>query len=198
MDFAALERREGVRLSWNAWPSSRIEATRVAGGLCMVDNNNSTVERKYPHHIPSGQMLMATYVTQFVVEYSSPSYPMRESECVPSTQVEFDVVRPSREVLPFGAVCTPCRTMDDMPVLPYAPVVCAECSAVISPYCTVDFHQKRWQCCLCNHGNTLPRNYHGKDCKCRLSQTQACRLAAPPPRCPAAHPLAFRGFARRR
>ena len=29
MDFAELERKEGVRLSWNAWPSSRIEATRV-------------------------------------------------------------------------------------------------------------------------------------------------------------------------
>jgi len=29
MDFAALEAREGVRLSWNAWPCSRIEATRV-------------------------------------------------------------------------------------------------------------------------------------------------------------------------
>ena len=29
MDFAQLEAREGVRLSWNAWPCSRIEATRV-------------------------------------------------------------------------------------------------------------------------------------------------------------------------
>ena len=29
MDFNELERREGVRLSWNAWPCSRIEATRV-------------------------------------------------------------------------------------------------------------------------------------------------------------------------
>src|SRR6056300_998910 len=29
MDFAELESREGVRLSWNAWPCSRIEATRV-------------------------------------------------------------------------------------------------------------------------------------------------------------------------
>jgi len=37
MDFAALEAREGVRLSWNAWPSSRIEATRVVlpfGAVC--------------------------------------------------------------------------------------------------------------------------------------------------------------------
>ena len=93
MDFAALEQREGVRLSWNAWPSSRIEATRV--------------------------------------------------------------------VLPFGAVCTPVKPMPDMPVLPYAPVVCTECSAVLNPYCMVDYHQKRWQCCLCNTGNALPRNYHG-------------------------------------
>lgn len=95
MDFAALEQREGVRLSWNAWPSSRIEATRV--------------------------------------------------------------------VLPFGAVCTPVKPMPEMPVLPYAPVVCAECSAVLNPYCMVDHHQKRWQCCLCNTGNPLPRNYHGEE-----------------------------------
>ena len=67
MDFAALEAREGVRLSWNAWPSSRIEATRV--------------------------------------------------------------------VLPFGAVCTPCKPIPDVPVLPYAPVVCNGCSAVLNPYC---------------------------------------------------------------
>ena len=93
MDFAELENKEGVRLSWNAWPSSRIEATRV--------------------------------------------------------------------VLPFGAVCTPCKPMPEMPVLPYAPVVCTECSAVLNPYCMVDYHQKRWQCCLCNTGNALPRNYHG-------------------------------------
>ena len=94
MDFAELEKKEGVRLSWNAWPSSRIEATRV--------------------------------------------------------------------VLPFGAVCTPCKPMPEMPVLPYAPVVCNECSAVLNPHCMVDYHQKRWQCCLCNVMNNLPRNYHGE------------------------------------
>ena len=101
MDFAELEKKEGVRLSWNAWPSSRIEATRV--------------------------------------------------------------------VLPFGAVCTPCKSMPEMPVLPYAPVVCTECSAVLNPYCMVDYHQKRWQCCLCNTGNALPRNYHGA-CHIRTSR----------------------------
>ena len=30
-DFSELEAREGVRLSWNVWPSSRLEANRVAG-----------------------------------------------------------------------------------------------------------------------------------------------------------------------
>lgn len=84
MDFSELEKREGVRLSWNAWPSSRIEATRV--------------------------------------------------------------------VLPFGAVCTPCRAMPEMPVLPYGPVVCTECSAVLNPYCMMDYHQKR-----CARKRALPR-----------------------------------------
>ena len=104
MDFTALEQREGVRLSWNAWPSSRIEATRV--------------------------------------------------------------------VLPFGAVCTPCKPMPEMPVLPYAPVVCTECSAVLNPYCMVDYHQKRWQCCLCNVMNALPRNYHGGEPRKRAGRTR--------------------------
>ena len=108
MDFAELEKKEGVRLSWNAWPSSRIEATRV--------------------------------------------------------------------VLPFGAVCTPCRPMPEMPVLPYAPVVCTECSAVLNPYCMVDYHQKRWQCCLCNTGNALPRNYHGA-CRVRTSRPRDAAAA---------------------
>jgi hypothetical protein len=109
MDFAELEKKEGVRLSWNAWPSSRIEATRV--------------------------------------------------------------------VLPFGAVCTPCKPMPEMPVLPYAPVVCTECSAVLNPYCMVDYHQKRWQCCLCNTGNALPRNYHGA-CHIRTSSRPRGAAAA--------------------
>ena len=113
MDFAELEKKEGVRLSWNAWPSSRIEATRV--------------------------------------------------------------------VLPFGAVCTPCKPMPEMPVLPYAPVVCTECSAVLNPYCMVDYHQKRWQCCLCNVMNNLPRNYHGEAADARRGVEPAgdARAAGP-------------------
>ena len=120
MDFAELERKEGVRLSWNAWPSSRIEATRV--------------------------------------------------------------------VLPFGAICTPVRAMDGMPVLPYSPVVCTECSGVLNPYCHVDFHQKRWQCCLCNTGNSLPRNYHGEATGARHPSSRGTRSRSvdnfDPPRAP--------------
>ena len=28
-DFAALEEQDGIRLSWNIWPNSRIEATKA-------------------------------------------------------------------------------------------------------------------------------------------------------------------------
>ena len=98
-------------------------------------------------------------------------------------------------VLPFGAVCTPCKPMPEMPVLPYAPVVCSECSAVLSPYCMVDYHQKRWQCCLCSTGNSLPRNYHGKE----LSTGAECptfllELATPEPLAPATHTTAVTTF----
>ena len=92
MDFAAYENREGVRMSFNAWPCSRIEATRI--------------------------------------------------------------------VLPTGALVTPGKTIPEMPVLPYEPVVCEGCQGVLNPHCMVDYARKSWRCCLCDCMNNLPRNYH--------------------------------------
>ncbi len=92
MDFNELESREGVRLSWNAWPCSRIDATRV--------------------------------------------------------------------VLPIGALVTPGRDLGEhAPVLPYEPVVCEGCQAVLNPYCSIDYYGKAWRCSLCDGLNKLPRNY---------------------------------------
>ena len=92
MDFNELEGLEGVRLVWNAWPSSRIEATRL--------------------------------------------------------------------VVPFGVVCTPLAPIPDLPLLPYEPVLCRGCRAVLNPYCRYDTDAKIWVCQFCFQRNHFPQTYH--------------------------------------
>eukprot|EP00246_Nothoceros_aenigmaticus_P007083 TRINITY_DN20697_c0_g1_i1.p1 TRINITY_DN20697_c0_g1~~TRINITY_DN20697_c0_g1_i1.p1 ORF type:complete len:804 (+),score=152.01 TRINITY_DN20697_c0_g1_i1:372-2783(+) len=91
MDFNELEAKEGLRLAWNAWPSSRIEATRM--------------------------------------------------------------------VVPFGVMCTPLTTMPEMPLLPYEPVLCKGCRAVLNFYYQVHYEAKSWTCSFCFTRNQFPPNY---------------------------------------
>jgi protein transport protein SEC23 len=80
-DFHDLEQADGVRLSWNVWPNSKVEATK-----CVV---------------------------------------------------------------PFGAMYTPCKDVPNMPVVPYEPVRCKACRAVLNPFARVDFLGKIWICPFC-------------------------------------------------
>ncbi|KAJ7535739.1 hypothetical protein O6H91_12G044100 [Diphasiastrum complanatum] len=91
MDFNELELSEGLRLAWNAWPSSRIEAARM--------------------------------------------------------------------VIPFGIMCTPLMSLSDVPVLPYEPVLCKGCRAILNPYSRVDYQAKIWVCPFCHQRNYFPANY---------------------------------------
>ncbi|GAQ79816.1 Sec23 protein transport family protein [Klebsormidium nitens] len=93
MDFQESEALDGLRFSWNVWPSSRIEATRM--------------------------------------------------------------------VVPFGVIVTPLHKLEGMPVLPYEPVTCKGCSAVLNPYCRVDFQARIWVCPFCYQRNHFPQHYHG-------------------------------------
>ena len=43
-------------------------------------------------------------------------------------------------MVPFGALYTPLRPMPEMPVMPYEPVRCKGCTAVLNPYARVDFN----------------------------------------------------------
>jgi protein transport protein SEC23 len=65
----------------------------------------------------------------------------------------------TRVVVPFGSLVTPTKVIPGMPVLPYEPVGCKSCRAVLNPYCRVDFVGKIWICPFCLQRNSFPRNY---------------------------------------
>lgn len=90
-EFAELEARDGVRFSFNVWPSSRFEAARVA--------------------------------------------------------------------VPLGCIWTPAKKINGLLVLPYEPVLCKTCAAVLNPYARIDFVTKTWLCPFCHKKNTFPPHY---------------------------------------
>ena len=50
---------------------------------------------------------------------------------------------------------------DSIQVLPYEPIPCKQCGAVLNPYAAVDFHSKVWSCPLCHSRNHFPPHYQG-------------------------------------
>lgn len=93
MDFAQLEDVDGVRMTWNIWPNSKLEATKC--------------------------------------------------------------------VIPFASIYTPNKRLPGMPVLPYEPIPCKQCMAILNPYAQVDFYSKVWICPFCHSRNHFPAHYQG-------------------------------------
>ena len=92
-DFHEVEATDGVRFSWNVWPSSRLEATRM--------------------------------------------------------------------VVPLGCLYTPLKAIENLPVLPYEPVVCkGSCPSILNPFCRIDFKAKIWVCPFCYQRNHFPAHYN--------------------------------------
>ena len=92
-DFHEVEATDGVRFSWNVWPSSRLEATRM--------------------------------------------------------------------VVPLGCMYTPLKAIDELPLLPYEPVLCrGACPGVLNPFCRIDFKSKVWVCPFCYQRNHFPPHYN--------------------------------------
>mmetsp|Transcript_16153 Transcript_16153/g.34976 ORF Transcript_16153/g.34976 Transcript_16153/m.34976 type:complete len:765 (-) Transcript_16153:369-2663(-) len=92
-DFAQLEEVDGVRLTWNVWPTSKVDATKC--------------------------------------------------------------------VIPFTAFYTPNKRLPNMPVLPYEPIPCKQCGAMLNPYARVDYYSKVWTCPMCMGRNHFPPHYQG-------------------------------------
>jgi len=48
-----------------------------------------------------------------------------------------------------------------MPVVPYEPIRCRSCAAVLNPFCRVDYVGKIWICPFCHQRNHFPPHYAG-------------------------------------
>lgn len=75
---------------------------------------------------------------------------------LPGTRVDA-----SRMVLPVGALYTPLKHIENMPVVGYDPVVCKSCRGILNPYCRPNFQSKTWDCPLCLSRNVFPQAYMG-------------------------------------
>ncbi|KAI0561480.1 vesicle coat complex COPII subunit Sec23 [Gracilaria domingensis] len=68
----------------------------------------------------------------------------------------------TRCIVPFACMYTPLKRLapNRLPQpLPYDPVQCKACTAVLNPYCRVDLRTRMWFCVFCHHRNGLPPNY---------------------------------------
>ncbi|XP_050372685.1 protein transport protein SEC23-like [Argentina anserina] len=72
----------------------------------------------------------------------------------PRTKVEA-----SKCVIPLAACISPIRFHTDIPTLPYAPLRCKTCSAVLNPFSRVDFTARIWICPFCYQRNHFPPHY---------------------------------------
>lgn len=62
-------------------------------------------------------------------------------------------------VVPLSVMCTPLMPFSELPILPYEPIYCSQCAAVLNPYSRVDYTSKIWVCPFCYRKNPFPRSY---------------------------------------
>ncbi|KAI0522984.1 hypothetical protein KFK09_005373 [Dendrobium nobile] len=69
-------------------------------------------------------------------------------------------IEASKCVIPVAASISPIRSFADLVVLPYSPLRCKPpCSAVLNPFCRVDFPSRIWICPFCFSRNHFPHHY---------------------------------------
>lgn len=62
-------------------------------------------------------------------------------------------------VMPPSLLYTPLKEIEGMPVLEYQPQRCRLCSAVLNPFCAIDFRAKLWVCSCCLSRNNFTKYY---------------------------------------
>ncbi|KAI3469684.1 hypothetical protein Pfo_026347 [Paulownia fortunei] len=62
-------------------------------------------------------------------------------------------------VVPISIMCTPLMPFSELPILPYEPLNCSQCAAVLNPYSRVDYTSKIWACSFCYRKNPFPKSY---------------------------------------
>ena len=75
----------------------------------------------------------------------------------PSTKAEA-----AKIVIPTGALYTPLKYREDLPIAAYDPCYCqnALCRSILNPYCSID-PTGFWICPLCGTRSQLPPHYQG-------------------------------------
>ena len=64
-------------------------------------------------------------------------------------------------VVPLGCMYTPLKAIEELPLLPYEPVLCrGACPGVLNPFCRIDFKAKMWICPFCFQRNHFPPHYN--------------------------------------
>ncbi|XP_015076212.1 protein transport protein SEC23-like [Solanum pennellii] len=74
----------------------------------------------------------------------------------PRTKVEA-----SKCVIPIASSIHLIRPHTDLPTLPYVPLRCKTCTAVLNPFARVDFQALIWICPFCFQRNHFPQHYSG-------------------------------------
>ena len=64
-----------------------------------------------------------------------------------------------RSGIPLSILYTPTKQIEKLLKVQYPAVRCAKCSAVLNPFCPVDFNQKTYTCAFCGMSQSLPSSY---------------------------------------
>ncbi|KAI3695697.1 hypothetical protein L1987_78696 [Smallanthus sonchifolius] len=62
-------------------------------------------------------------------------------------------------VIPLSIMQTPLMNFNELPLLPYDPLICSRCGSVLNPYARVDYPSRIWVCPFCYQKNSFPRSY---------------------------------------
>ena len=73
---------------------------------------------------------------------------------LPQTKVDKE-----RFIIPIGFQYNPLKQVENLQILEYEPIFCANCQSVLNPYCYLDFKSKAWECMFCNKKNLFPSHY---------------------------------------
>lgn len=127
------EDQDGVRLSWNVWPSSRLEATRLV--------------------VP-----LACLYTPLKEQPSKLNYAFKNNE-----KTTLQLNGHLNELVSCCWICyftfhqCYCFYITDLPPINYDPVMCTKpsCRAILNPLCQVDYRGKLWVCNFCFQRNPV-------------------------------------------
>ena len=162
-----LEERDGVRLTWNVWPNSRIEATKCVIPFASLYTPCKKVQNLMvrcqaqgipPRSLPEmPNSCLCNMVVECMCPYATRIHDGRRSvqgcqmycsgrRCLRAAQTHLV------HVLTDSVLAQVCE---------YEPVPCKKCGAILNPYVSTDFSTQVWTCPFCYPRNHFPAHYRG-------------------------------------